>query len=289
MTSTGRFPCWRSTPSHWPDCTPSWCLSSTLVSFIKGDPLFLSAWFLLLPGTAAVLAVMSLQRIKQSESTLAGGRLAHWALGIGAVAGLGYITFTTFTGLAIQQQADRFLTEAASDSGFFPKLAKGDVAGAFLLTQPWDNRKNARPLDVALMQAAFDAPMNERTPKGKLTYFLENDVVRLIAQAGDQSVTIEPLGIKDWAYVDKGYKVERNYRVTTPEAVFVTLLSVHSQETGDPELGRKWTVLWGPENKVTFDDKSLTPLGKKLPECCADQSVRFANGWVQKMRPGQGA
>src|SRR5437764_1266419 len=90
-----------------------------LAALLKAEPFFLPGWLLFLPLLAAALAGAGLWEIYSSEGTRAGVRLARWGLGLSIVLALCYITYTTFTGLAVVSQANRFMLEKGPDAGFF--------------------------------------------------------------------------------------------------------------------------------------------------------------------------
>src|SRR5262245_51273310 len=97
-------------------------VASLVIAFLRHEPFFLPFWLLLLPLAGAVLCVLGLRQIKKAEGTRAGAALARAGLWLSVLAGVGYATYSSFTGLAIRQQANRFLMEKGADSGFFPRL-----------------------------------------------------------------------------------------------------------------------------------------------------------------------
>jgi hypothetical protein len=253
---------------------------SLILMLTRREPLFLGFWLLMLPIAGAVLCALALRQIRNSEDTRAGAALARWGLWIAVISGLGYGTFFVFTGLAIKQQANRFLLEKGPDAGFFPRLIEGDLNGAFLLTLTPSERQGLTPADQAGIEKRFDLPLSGKTPKGRLTLFRENELIRMLRQPAEPPITVEPLGVRSWAYESRGYKVERTYRITTPEAVFDVLLPVQSVDTDVPGEGRKWVLLWGPMDSLPTP--RLTDFGQRMTSF-RFTGMQFANGFLTRL------
>ncbi len=256
-------------------------LFSVAVLFFKRDPIFLPDWLLVLPVAGAILCVLALRQIRNSEDTRAGATLARWGLWLSVLAGLGSATFSAFTGLAIKQQANHFLLVKGDGTGFFPRLLDGDVNGAFLLTQTFVRRRRANPQDERGMEFEFDTPLDDRSPKGELSQFREADLVRALQQSSGPPAQVEPLGVRQWTYDDKlkAYTVERLYRVSTADMVFDFLVKVQSIDGDVPGEGRKWRVVWrGGE----VPNRKLTDLGEKKGKLRLS-AARFAGGWLVNM------
>src|SRR5262249_45198909 len=117
--------------------------------------------------------------------------------------------------------------------------------------------------------------------RGLLTTFLEGDLVRAIHRPDGQKVTIEALGVKTWSYEDKGYKVDRNYRITTPEGVYETLISVQSADSDVQGEGWKWFVVWMPLDSLP--PPQLNELGQKMA-ALRRQSYEFLGRWFDRVQ-----
>ena len=146
------------------------------------EPFFLGAWGIGLAAVGAVLSVLGLWEVYNSEGTRAGTLLAKWGLGLSLVSGLGYFTYQNFTELAILQQANRFLLEKDEGTGFLPRLqgTEADFRTAFLYTRDVGDRGLRPENDEAFRR--FDGPMPQN-PRGLWTQFSESPLVRAIRGA----------------------------------------------------------------------------------------------------------
>src|SRR5262249_4357859 len=191
-------------------------LVTTVVALFKGAPFFLPWWLILVAIAGAVLSYFGLRHINQSEGTRAGAAVARAGLWLSIVPGLGYTAYSYFTGLALTQQANRFVTEAADDdSGFFARLQEGTSDGverAFLLTLPYGKRVGYASNKAKLQKDFGPTPMGEEGDFGK---FRDNPMVRVVVASGKET-TVEPLGVLDWSYEQGRYRVMRAYNVVTP-------------------------------------------------------------------------
>lgn len=219
---------------------------STLVALIQGLPLFLSGWTMVFAVGGAVLSLLALLRIRNSEGTLAGTALARWGMWLSILLGVTYFVYAYVTGLALTIQANDFVMEKKDeDSGFLPRLlaastSKAELYHAFLLTLPATNRGSVKPENEERMLDQFDRPRPDGEP-GLLAGFRLNPLVLALAP-GPKEVTIQPLGVQEWSYEKESYQVRRNYRIVTPENTIEVLLIVRSTEGGEGER-RKWFVV----------------------------------------------
>ncbi len=248
----------------------------------RGEPFLLPLWLLLLPAAGVGLAVLGRWHILRSEDTRAGMGLTQWGLGLSLVFGLGYATFYFVTYLAVAQQSNAFLLDKGPDSGYLARLQAGDINGAFLLTLPLQHRRGAQPNNPEAMEQQFDLGGNDREPRGLLTQFHADPLVRRLAAAGDKA-TIEPLAVRNWTYENQGYKVERFYRISTDEGSFEVLLTTQSVNSPEGE-GRKWYLVWSPRQGIS--QLQLTDEGRKL-KALREESARFANEWFVKLFTSQ--
>jgi len=260
-------------------------LVSAVAALIQGAPFFLAGWMVLVAILGACLSVLAMWQIRQAEGTRAGLKVAQWGLWLSVLSGLGYTAYATATAAAVKEQANHFLTVAGEGAGFFPLLEKGDLYGAFLLTQTFARRAGSDPRDEEAMRKQFDGPLGVH-PTGLLSQFLYHNVVRILQQAHLEQgpVTVEPSGVREWSYTAKGYKVVRDYRITTPEFAAEVLVVVQSSESDNAGEGRKWFVVW-PEARLL--NLEATPAGQKMHELRMS-SQDFVDGCVKKLSDGQG-
>ena len=259
-------------------------LVSVMIAFLKREPFFLPGWTLVLAGAGGILSFLAMWQIRTSEGTRAGLTLARWGLWLCVLCGLGSVTYALFTGIAIRQQANRFLLDKGPDAGFFPLLQAKDVNAAFLLTQPPGARRQANPNNDRDMAKYFDLPLEEKTPKGRLSFFRQADLVRMLQQPYDPPAKVTAGTVRTWAYEAKGYQIERDYHVTTPEGEFKVPLKVQSVESETPGEGRKWMILWGPGTGA-LEPVRLTAKGKQML-ALRYSAAAFADAWLANLAGG---
>jgi len=211
----------------------------------QGAPFFFPDWTLLIAVAGFILSYSGVSDIRNAEGTKAGARLASWGMGLSLVCGLGYFAYSYSTRLALTQQANAFLTVLDEESGFFPRLQKGgkdktELRRAFLLTLPAFDRAGVRAEDEAALVRLHDMHGPDGSP-GKLSQFLQNELVTRLAQAGDEA-KIEPKGVQRWVYENRSYQVSRSYRIETPESVTDVVLVVKSSEGEAEGQTRSWFV-----------------------------------------------
>jgi hypothetical protein len=262
-------------------------LASAGVALVKGTPFFFPSYMLLLAIAGIVLALLALRQIRDSEGTRDGASLARFTLWFSLVTGLGYFAYYYVTGLALINQANTFLLELKPESGFFPNLVKmhqdkTSLYGAFLLTVAPTSRA-ARPDDERSMLETYDQPSGDGTP-GLLTQFQDHPVIRAFTKTGADKTTVVPLGVQNWNYEQRSYKVVRNYRVSTPELEMDLLVPVQSSEGESAGEGRKWFVAL-PQVGVTSPMKH-TEAGQKL-KGLRMSSRNWIDKWVRSLNEGK--
>jgi len=237
---------------------------SAVAALIQRAPFFLSSWMIFLAIGGVILSGLAMWHIRKAEGTRAGLKVARWGLWLSVVTGSVYTAYAVGTRAAVTQQANYFLTVPGEDSGFFPLLEKGELTRAFLLTYPYTRRAGSDPDNDDAMRAQFDTPLGPN-PTGYLSQFLKNNLIRCLYQAHREKgeVHVEPGGVKSWDYTAKGYRVDRKYRITTPEVILDVVMVVQSSESDSPGGGRKWFVVM-PESGYAALER--TPAGRKMHE-----------------------
>jgi hypothetical protein len=255
-----------------------------LVLFIlalrQGDPFFLSPWFFGLPIAGVVLSALGLWQVAGSEGTRAGAKAARWGLGVSLVGGIGYFTYVTFTGLAICQQANRFMTDREDNSGFLPRIigSELDLRTAFLMTRSESEKSGIKPQNLADMERA-DMPVGSN-PRGLFTLFCDSQFVKALRNSDPKAVSWEPLGVQDWTFESGAYKIRRSYRFHTDELTFdLPFVFTSSEPVGEGDK-RSWKV-----EPMRFNLQILkrTPLGlkKQALRLKASEFVSdFKGGWL---------
>ncbi len=209
-------------------------------------------------------------QILRSEDTLSGLSLCNWGIGIVVVFGLMYGAYYTATYVAVRRQASSFAEE------WVRRLEKGDVAGAFALTLPAENR----PTDNADLRNQLELYFNLPGPNGvgMFTDFSSKDYVRLL-QGASGDVTVTPTGLREWKSDGGNYQALHGYHVNSSVCAFDMTVLVHGQQSKDPTKGRQWYV----DNKQSgrAGPPTFTPQGQLL----ADQMVPgrdFIKDWFEK-------
>ena len=254
-----------------------------LVSAVVG--FFWPGYMILLPILGVGLSAVAMWHIYRAEGTRAGFKVAQWGVWLGIISGGGYAIYDAVTTLAIKIQANHFLMDAGDDSGFFPKLQKDELNAAFLLTYPSSRRTGANPGDYEAMRIQFDTPQSP-SPTGLLTQFLNSPFVRVFHQASlaHTPAVVEPAGIKSVRYTDKGPRVDRYYRITTPEVITEVVVAVQSTENDSSGQGRKWFVVW-PESSFANPNRPIerTPAGNHMVDLRMD-SRDVLDKWIERTK-----
>ena len=246
------------------------------------SPVLLPAWCLVFPVAGAALSFAARAQIKRSEGTLAGLSLTGWGLGLSVVLGLCYWAYYIGIYVAVRQQSDDFARDWVN------RLKNGDVEAAYVLTLApsvqRDLLKGGQAGDKALrreLEERFNlVEQGVEAPRGPFSQFALDPRVRYLSQAGP-SAKVESLGSADSEYVDKGYLVFQNYRVTTDEVVMDLRVGVHGRRG-------QWQVRWDKSgilrDQVTGAEKmDLTEGRGRRMRALRDGSFLFASAWAFKL------
>lgn len=245
-------------------------------SVLFGTPWLMPTWTILVPLLAVVVSFAARLRIQRSEGTLAGLKLTGWGMALSLLFGLIYITHSAATYLVLRQQADAFARQ------WLTNLKNGNLESALLQTLPPANRPADSPHVASDLNIRFNQP-GEGSRKGFLSEFLQRDVVRLIAQGGDQT-EFKLLSVGDWDYAEGGYQVRLLYRIKTPEANMDLAVPLHGSKSGSKDQpGRQWQVLY---RQVEPKRLELTDEGKRLVALWGQSQVQL-DGWLKSLQAGQ--
>jgi hypothetical protein len=250
----------------------------SISGIVRSMPVLLSPWVQLLAVIGAGLGIAALVQIRGSEDTVAGTKLAVWALLISAFFGLGYGAYYAATYFAIRQQADSFTQR------WLQKLAQGQINPAFLDTQDPANRQHVNPEDEDALNARFPAPMARTVMnRSPLDSFRENKLVHIAVQGGP-TTRITPLGVKDWEYNKGGYQVIRAYRLETEEGVFEAQITAFGSVSKTREYeGREWRIIPGG---TQLQREELSPRAQEIL-VLREQSSQFLDEWGNKLISGR--
>lgn len=235
-----------------------------LISFMSGTPIFLPVWGLIVPVIAIALAAIARHQIRTSEGSRSGLALATWGWRLGVAFGIVHAGIYLGTLLAVGMQA-----QAELKSNFFDPIREGRLDDAFFFTIGPDQRSNRET-----MLQRF--PMLENGKKGAIAKFKEHDIVRILEQVGTGS-TSESLGIKSIEPQKDGYNVVQDYRIATPEGVYVIQFTLRTKDSKDSRK-RRWQLIWRDTDTMVVS-RELTPLGENMQKW--KQTAReFAANWI---------
>jgi hypothetical protein len=248
--------------------------ANTVVALAQGAPMFFPAWILSLAVVGIVCSLIGQRQIELSEGTRAGAKLARLGIWLSLLSGLGYLSYYYVTGLALQNQANEFLMVKNEEGGFFPLLKEAatkpsKLNAAFLLTLPASARAG-RPDDEVGMIQLHDQPGKDGAP-GPLTQFREGYFPRILYKHLADDAEITPLGVQEWKYEMRSYKIYRTYRIKTKEVELELLVAVFSTEAEAAGKERKWFVNLR-ESTPNLKTITRTPTGEgvKLLRLLAD-------------------
>jgi hypothetical protein len=252
------------------------CLAFSLT---RNAPMPISGFLLLWPLAGLVLSAVAWFQVRRSEGTRAGGALAYWGMLLSLLLGLTHGTYLAASSLAINQQAEPRITE------WFTSLKNDQPEDAFLLTLSPD----VRPVREGKSREALHQELENRFlvgeggRRGQLPEFLQNDLVKSLAQAGAEAVIVSE-GVKDWNYENNGYMVRHQYRVTTPEAEYQVIVTAFG---ADPKAGqgRVWTIRFG-ESGIRTNSLQLTALGQKVA-VMRQSAADFVEQWSKALLAGR--
>jgi hypothetical protein len=209
-------------------------------------------WFLLFVSVPAFLiSLIALRRIRRSEGTLAGERVASTGIIFSLISGLGWTTSYLTTYGIIRQESSRFV------NGWLDKLRQGKSVESFLDTKSPLNRHLGFPLeDLPKLRARFP-------PKEGYDPYRHALLINLALRYGER-LEWEPGGVAGWGYSDRAYHVIYRYHLRCPEYQGEVRILTASMSTNAADAPpRSWFV------NLQYSDTSalqLTPYGKELKE-----------------------
>lgn len=256
-----------------------------VAALLNRSPWLMPTWTILVPLVTAALSAAGWFSVHISEGTRAGKNLAVAGVALSLVVGLGYWAYYAGTYFAVRAQANDFTLK------WFDEIKKGDIDSAFRLTIEPSGRPR---MDAGLhneLEVRFNT-MSEATSrsgggggKGPLSFFEQHDVVRLIRLGGDEA-RIEPLGVASWEYAQGGYKVRRNYKITTPDLELPIRITVQSSAGAKQQFEqRQWYVVM-QESLLNKSEVKPTERGARLAGL-KGQSGETLRAWQEYLMGGQ--
>jgi hypothetical protein len=245
-----------------------------LIALLRGEPWLLPGWSAVFPIAGAGLSLAGLMRVRRSDGTVGGGKLARGGLLLSVLAGAGYWAYAAALLLALARQGEAF------GGDFLSRLSGGDTPGAFRLTvEPAERPPADSPHLHDVLETRFNA-VTYKVPRGPLTSFAETDYVRILGRIGPET-KYEPLGVEEWQYAHGGYRLRLLYRGDAPGLSFEVRVTVEAKE--DKTAGvRTWRVV--PEKTGL---KSSAPLEANVEWARTTGPARTSRDYVEKEFVGQ--
>lgn len=267
--------------------------AAVVVAVRAGQPLQVPPATLLVPVAAAGLCAAGWLQVRRSEGLRAGAFLAKLGLFLSLLSGSTFAAYWYFTEGALRIQAADFTRQWLEDVRRSPGN-ETDLCAAFAATLDPATRAQLPDFDSPEQRKKWaDDPKEFRAvrdemrrrffrDRGPLARFPENELVARVRQGGD-ATTFEAKGVRDWRYQSAprpGYRLEQDYRVTTPEGVFDVVIPVLRADAD-----YRWQVLLG---EVEFKKTKLSALGGLLRDLRLDNR-RFAADWAKELANGNPA
>jgi hypothetical protein len=252
-----------------------------LISFLRGTPLLMSSWTLLLPLAGLVVSAVAWLQIKRAEGSLAGSRLATSGMLISGLFGLMYGAYMGASYLALRQQGETFTNQWME----LVRDAKFDEA--FRLSLP----ANERPRNDANLHRELEIRFNTPGPNGTgaFTVFQQHQLVRLLNPSGTQESAAEvrwkPLGLSQWEYKEGAYHLQQLYEVSNAERKAEVVVTLVGNDSRQKQEGRQWAImmhLTHPQALIEQND-----LGGRLA-FLKDNSGTFVHEWIKKLMADRG-
>jgi hypothetical protein len=249
---------------------------TALIALFTRSTLLPPVWICVIPVIAIGVCWMARERIRQSENTQSGEKLAGWGLGLSVIVTVLYGAYYWATYLAVTQQASDFADR------WIEALKEGNPEHAYWYLIDPRHRVDIPPP----VSGAQDAKLRERlemefsggnTRNTPYNEFRRGRVLTLFRRGG-AGTTVRRVGVADWSYDKGSYEVVLRYRIGMPEANADMLVRVASQEPVMAEFdGRQWFVLG---KGSSFDDPTMhpTPLGEEHRQETRD-AFAFAEEW----------
>ncbi|NBR05222.1 MAG: hypothetical protein EBT92_05565 [Planctomycetes bacterium] len=238
-------------------------------AFFFGTPWIMSPWVIFWPAFSILLSFFAYTRIKASDNTIGGEKLALWSMQITAIFILCYFANYAGTYFAVRNQADTFVKQ------WLGIIARGEIDKAFLLTL-----KPPRPSEESNLRTTFEITYNiapDPLSKGAYSAFKAKDYVRLIQFAGDTAAKFSLKSASSPVYEMGGYLVRLVYQLDLPDGTIDVAVSALGQESPTGGFkGRQWQVLLdgsGLTQKLKVNEESRKKFELSV------SAIEFASKW----------
>ena len=228
----------------------------TVVGLYTRKPV-LELWLVLFAGVGIITAIAARWQISNSEGTLAGRKMANWALVISILVGCVYVAYYAGNILAIRNQANSFVQDK-----WLKALQDRKFDEAYFYGMPPADRQGVRQSTVA---TRFSLPVQ----------VFRHTYLSTIFDEARGEVAIESLGIRDLNATPEGYVATLQYRVKTRMGEFDLAVGTLGAEGKDIK-GREWAVSRGATSIQKF---TLSTYGRMVNEIRADAETAVGE-WV---------
>jgi hypothetical protein len=228
----------------------------TIVGLYTRKPV-LELWLVLFAGIGIITAIAARWQISNSEGTLAGRKMANWALVISILVGCVYVAYYAGNILAIRNQANSFVQDT-----WLKALQDRKFEEAFFYALPPPDRQGMRPNAVV---ARFS---------DQIYVFRNLEFCHIFDEARGE-VAIEPLGVRDLNQTPDGYVATLQYRLNTRAGEYDLAIGAIGME-GKELKGREWAVRRGAP---FIQKRMMTPYGRLVFETQMD-AERAIGDWL---------
>jgi hypothetical protein len=237
-------------------------------TFVKRSVFFYE--LLALPIVGLIFAVIGRSRIRNSEGTRTGMRLANSAWWICVLVGTGFGAYMLANEFVLEQKSARFANR------FIEELKKGQKQHAFLYLLPPEEIGKAHPDDPSeVFEAAYTA--------SGFPLFKNHEVVRFIVRNGS-STQVESMGVSEVGQIATGFQATHMFRLTTPEGVHylrVRLVAAEAKKGGELQ----WRIPIDPVPNFSMKAEKITAYGQLVAEL-EQEADAYSKQWMQSYMMG---
>jgi hypothetical protein len=247
-------------------------IGGAVTAFIMRSPLLLPPWMLLLALAVLLLAWVARRQIQASEGTLGGLALTNWSFGLCLVLAPLYAAYYGATYFAVTAQAEHFSRR------YLQLLGDGETEKAFWMTVPAEQR----PAENMQSRNTLEITFNQINEQGRAPYngFLTAELTRLLRNGG-KGLTLNLVGINDWAYEMGGYRVSATYQVTTKLATFQVLVT--TQGVTGSTGGRQWQIVDRGTVRLASEPLRFTDAEGERFVQAAPEARNLVDAWANKL------
>lgn len=228
---------------------------------------FLNTFVLVLACVSLALAIAAKVQIARSQGTLAGSKVAGFALFLNLTLALGYLAYWFAIDFSVRSQSQDVAQR------WLQYLDNGEPERAFRLTREPSQQKSM-PDDPESIRRRFG--------NTDLAVFHRGDMPRLFRSwKGRNVVTFN--GVHQWDAAQTGFEAELKYTLKTPEGQFP--FHVATAGADDPDTGnRVWQVLFH-KTGLMKEERRFTTLGKLSLEL-QFTAFQFLRDWPIRLITG---